>query len=130
MKSAHHFHVKRLQRVAGWLDEVNTSVNAVVDNVHAVDLVLSVEVGIEALLNVFHNWAPRFRVVYKVTEARCVDDGESQTDTVLLNVGADGLNGDGARCEVKTRLLGFLWWVERCVEKGVDKRRLSETGFT
>ena len=63
--------------MASWLDEVDTSVHTVVDNVHAVDLVLSLEISIEALFNVLNNWAPRVIVVHEVTEARSVHHGQS-----------------------------------------------------
>ena len=112
------------------LNEVHTGVDAVVDNVHAVDLVLGVEVGIEALLDVLDNGAPGLVVVDEVTEAGCVDDVQSQTDAVLLDVCADGLNGDSCGGEVEAGLFLLLGWVKRGVEKGVDESRLSETGFT
>ena len=112
------------------LNEVHTGVDAVVDDVHAVDLVLSVEVGIEALLDVLDNGAPGLVVIDEVTEAGCVDDVQSQTDAVLLDVCADGLNGDSCGGEVKAGLFLLLGWVKRGVEKSVDKSRLSETRFT
>lgn len=40
------------------LDEVDACMNAVVHNVHPVDLVLSFQVGIESLLDVLDNWSP------------------------------------------------------------------------
>jgi hypothetical protein len=58
VKAAHDLNVKRLQGVAGRLDEVNASMDAVVNNVHTVDLVLSFQVGIEALLDVLDNRSP------------------------------------------------------------------------
>ena len=70
----HDLNIEGLERVAGRLDEVDNGMNAVVDNVHAVDLVLSVQVGIEPLLNVLDNWIPRLIVVYEVAKARCVND--------------------------------------------------------
>ena len=95
MKAAHNLNVKRLERVAGRLNEVDARMDAVVHNVHAVDLVLRVEVGIEALLDVLDDWAPGCIVVDKVAKTRRVNDGKAQTDAVFLNVRANGLNGDG-----------------------------------
>lgn len=69
VQAAHHLDVQGLQGVAGRLDEVNTGVDAVVDNVAAVDLVLGLQVGVVALLDVLDNWAPGVIVVDKVTEA-------------------------------------------------------------
>lgn len=89
VQPAHDLNIERLQRVTSGLNEVNACVNTVVDNVHAVDLVLGVEVGIETLLDVLHDWAPGFVVVHKVSKARCVNNGESQTHAIFLNVGAD-----------------------------------------
>ena len=95
VKSAHNLNVQRLQRVASGLDEVDTGMDAVVDNVHAVDLVLSLQVGIESLLDVLDNWSPRVIVVDKVTKARGINNGQAEANTILLNIGADGLDGDG-----------------------------------
>lgn len=55
VQSAHNFNVEGLQRVAGGLDEVDTGVDTVVDDVCTVDFVLSLEVGIVSLLNILHN---------------------------------------------------------------------------
>lgn len=77
MKSAHNFNVQRLQRMARGLDKVHTSVNPVIHNVHAVDLVLGIQVSIKALLNVIHNWSPRFVIIDEVTKTRGIDNGQS-----------------------------------------------------
>lgn len=130
VEAAHNLNVKRLEGVASWLNEENTSVNSVVDNVHAVNLVLSVKVGVEALLNVVDNRAPRLVVVDKVAKARGVDDGETETNTSLFNIGTDGLDGNSLGNDVQGRLLALLGGVERGVEQGVDKSRLSEARFT
>lgn len=58
VESAHDLDVKRLQRVACGLDEIDAGVNAIVNNVNAVDLVLSIKVRIEALLDVLDNRTP------------------------------------------------------------------------
>jgi hypothetical protein len=75
--------------VTGWLDEIDACVDAVVYNVHAVDLILGIEVCVEALLNVLHNGAPRSIVVDKVAEPRGINDSQAQTHAVLFNVSAD-----------------------------------------
>lgn len=127
VKPAHNFDVKRLERVAGWLDEVDACVDAVVNNVHAVDLVLCVEISIEALLDVLNNWTPRCIIVDKVTKARSVNDGKAQTDAILLNVRADGLDGDGLGNDVEAWWLAFLWRVQGSVEKSVHESRFAES---
>ena len=58
MKSSHNLNVEGLQGVTCRLDEEHTSVNAVVNDVHAVDLVLRVQVGIETLLDVVDDGSP------------------------------------------------------------------------
>ena len=58
VKAAHNLDVKRFQGMSSWLDEEDTSVYAVIDNVHTVDLVLSFEVSIKTLLNVFNDGPP------------------------------------------------------------------------
>lgn len=40
------------------LDEVDTRVNTIVHNVHAVDLVLRIQIGIEPSLDIIGNWSP------------------------------------------------------------------------
>lgn len=111
MKLLHHLNVQGLQRMASGLDEVDNSVNAVVDNVHAVDLVLGVQVRIESLLNVLDDRIPRLIIVDEVTEARGVNHGQPQTDTVLLDVGADGLYRNGLG-NVEARGLALLGRVQ------------------
>jgi hypothetical protein len=110
VKLLHDLNVKRLQRVASGLNEVYNSVDAVVYDVHAVDLVLRLEVGVETLLNVLDNGVPRFIVVDEVAESGRVNNSQPQTDTVLLNVSTDGLDRDGLG-DVETRGLALLGWV-------------------
>ena len=89
VKAAHDLNVERLKRVTSRLNEENTSMDSVVDDVHAVNFVLSIEVRVESLLNVVDNRAPGLIVVDEVTETRSVDNSKAETDTSLLNVGAD-----------------------------------------
>jgi hypothetical protein len=130
VKSSHHLNVKGLERVTGRLDEENTSMDSVVDNVHAVDLVLSIQVRVESLLNVVDDRAPGLIVVDEVTETGCVNNGEAKTNTGLLDVGADRLDGNGLGNNVEARALALLRGVERGVEEGVDQCRLAQTRFT
>ena len=130
MKSAHDLYIQRLERMAGWLHEVDTGMHAIVNNVHSVDLVLGVKIGIKSLLNVLDDWAPRVIVVHEVTKAMRINNGQTEADAVLLNIGADGLYADRLWREVERRLLALLWWVEGCVEQSIHERRLAKTGFT
>lgn len=120
VQAAHDLDIQRLEGVASGLDEVNTSVDTVVDNVAAVNLVLSLEVGVETLLDVLDNWAPRVVVVDKITEAGGIDDAQAETDTVLLNVGAGGLDRHGLGDNVGIGAGALLRGVEGGVEQGVD----------
>jgi hypothetical protein len=129
MQAAHDLDVQRLQRVAGRLDEVDAGVDAIVDDVGAVDLVLGLEIGVVSLLDVLDDGAPRDVVVDEVAEAGGVDDGQAQADAVLLDVGARGLDGDGLGADVQARGLGLLGRVEGRVEERVDQGRLSEAGL-
>ena len=73
VKLLHHLNVDGLQGVAGGLDEVDNGMDTVVDDVHAVDLVLSIQVCVEPLLNVLDNGIPRLIVVDEVAKTGCVD---------------------------------------------------------
>jgi hypothetical protein len=77
VQAAHDLNIERLERVTSWLNEVDTSVDAVVNNVHAVDLVLGIQVCIEALLDVLNDWAPGVVIVDKVSETRGVDHSQA-----------------------------------------------------
>lgn len=129
MQAAHDFDVKRLERVASGLNEVDTRMNAVIDNVHSVDLVLGLKICVESLFNVLNDRTPGVIVVDEVTKAGGIDDCQSESDSVLFNVGTDGLNGHGLWDDVKTRALAFTRRVEGGVEESIDQSRLSETGF-
>lgn len=89
MKAAHNLDIEGLKGVASRLNKEDTGMNAVVNNVHAVDLVLGIKVSVKSLLNVVDNRTPRLVIVDKVTESRGIDDCQTETDTGLLNIGAD-----------------------------------------
>ena len=129
VQASHDLDVERLQGVAGGLDEVDARVHAVVDDVHPVDLVLGVEVGVEALVDVVDDGPPRLVVVDEIAEAGRVDDGQPQPHAVLLDVGADGLDRDGLGDDLGARALLRLGRVQRRVEESVDEGRFSETGL-
>ena len=111
VESTHDLHVQRLERVASGLNEVDASMHAIINNVHPVHLVLGVQVGIESLLDVLDDWPPRIIVVHEVTKARGIHHSQAETDTVLFNVGRDGLYADCLGSKVERRLLTLFWWV-------------------
>jgi hypothetical protein len=129
VQTAHDLDVERLERVTSWLNEVDTGMNAVVHNVHSVDLVLGLKVCVESLLNVLHDWAPGVIIVDEVAEAGGVDDSQSESDAVLFDVGTDGLDGDGLWDDVEAGAFALTGRVERGVEESVDQGGLSEAGF-
>lgn len=130
MQPAHNLNVEGLQGVTGGLNEVNARVDTVVDDVGTVDLVLGLQVSIVSLLNVLDNRTPRVIVVHKVTKSRRVDDGQTETDTVLFDIGTDGLDGDGLGDDVVAGASALLGRVKGGVEQGIDESRFTETRFT
>jgi hypothetical protein len=116
VESTHDLNIQRLEGVASGLDKVDTSMHAVINNVHPVHLVLGVEICIESLLDVLDDWPPRIIVVHEVTKARGIHDGQAEANAIFLNIGGDGLNADGLGSKVERRLLALLWWVKRGVE--------------
>lgn len=103
------------------LDEEDTCVDAVVYDVHPVDLVLGIQISIEALLDVICNWPPGLVIVDKVTKARGINNSQTQTNTSFLDICADGLDGDSLGEDVETRSLALLGRVKGSVEQSVDK---------
>jgi hypothetical protein len=130
MESAHDLNVKRLERVAGGLDKEDTCMNTVVNNIHAVNLVLSIQVGVESLLDVVDDRAPRLIIVDKISKTWCIDNSEAETNTCLLNVGADGLNGNSLGNNVEAGSLALLGGVQGGVEESVDQSRLAQARLT
>jgi len=130
MQSTHDFDVEGLQSMACRLDEVNAGVNPVVDNIHAVDLVLCVQIGVITELDILHNGAPGVVVVDEVAKAGCVHHSQAKSHPVLLDVGADGLDGYGLGNDIESRTFALSWRIERGVEEGVDQRGLAKSRFT
>lgn len=130
MEAAHNLNVKGLEGVASGLNEEDTGVNSVVDNIHSVDLVLGIEVSIKTLFNVVGDWAPRLVVVDKVTKAGSINNSQAEADTGFFDIGADRLNGNSLGNDVEARSLALLGGVKGSIEEGVDKGRLAQPGFT
>lgn len=116
--------------MASGLDEVDTGMDPVVNDVCAVDLVLGLEEGIVSLLNVLHNWAPGVIVVDKVSKAGSIDNGQAKTDAVLLNIGTGRLDRHSLGDDIVAWASTFLRGVKGGIEEGVHKSRLSQSRFT
>ena len=130
MQTTHDLDIERFQGVTGRLDEVDARVDAIVDDVHTIDLVLGVEIDVEPLIDVVDDGTPGLIVVDEITETGRVDDGQPKTDAVLLDVGAGGLDGDGLGDDVHAGTGSLLGRVERGVEERVDQGRLAQAGLT
>ena len=126
----HDLNVQRLEGVTGWLNEKDTRMDPVVNDIHTVDLVLSIEIGVKTLLDVVHNRPPGLVVVHEVTETGRVNHCQAKTNTGLLDVCADRLDGNGLGNDVEARALALLRRVQRGVEQSIDEGRLSKPRFT
>lgn len=94
--------------MAGRLNKEYASMDAVVNNVHTVNLVFGIQISIVTLLDVVNNGSPRLIIVHEVAKTRGVDNGEAETDAGFLNVCADGLDRDSLGYYVKARSLAVL----------------------
>jgi hypothetical protein len=111
--------------MSGRLNEVDTGVHSVVNQLEPVDTVLLLEIGVEARLDVVDNWFPAMPrvsfarspsrnvndpplvVVHVVTEARRIDNSEFKTHTGLFDL-----------CKAKgsaKQHLGFRCALTRCI---------------
>ncbi len=70
MQTTHDFNIQGLQRMAGGLNEEHTGVDTIIHNIHAVYLVLGIQISIVTLLDVVDNGSPRLVVIDKVTKSR------------------------------------------------------------
>lgn len=93
--------------MASGLDEVHAGMHPVVHDVHAVDLVLGLEIGIESLLDVLHDRPPRVIVVDEISKSRSINHSQTQADAVLFNVGTDRLDGYCLWDDVQAGSLAF-----------------------
>lgn len=73
VESAHDLDIQWFKRVSCGLDEVDTCMHTVVNDVHAVDFILGIQVGVKSLLDVLNNWSPGVIVVDEVTKARGIN---------------------------------------------------------
>lgn len=127
MQSAHNLDVERLQGVASGLNEVDAGMDAIINDVHPVDLVFCLKVCIEPLLNVFNDRSPRIIVVYEVTETWGVHNGQPKAYAAFFNVCTDRLDRNSFWDDVEAGSFTFSRRIERGVEKSVDKCRFSES---
>jgi hypothetical protein len=82
------------------------------------------------LLNIIHNWAPRLIIIDEITKTRGINNSQTQTNAILLNIGTDRLDRNSFWDNIETWSLALPGWVERGVEEGIDQRRLAKSRFT
>lgn len=114
----------------GRLNEVDARMHAIVHNVHAVDLIFSVKISIETLLNVLNNRSPGIIIVDEIAEAGSIHYGETETNAVLFDIRADGLYGNRFWLNVYAGPFALLRRIQGGVEEGVDQGRFPKTRFT
>jgi hypothetical protein len=83
-ETLHDLNVKRLQGVAGWANEVKTSVDAKVNLLGAARLLLLQHVGLMLIVKELDNWLPRVSVVDVVSESRSINDGQADCRPVSI----------------------------------------------
>jgi len=89
MKPSHNLNIQGLQGMSGRLNEVDTGVDSVVNDIHSVNLILGFQIGVKTLLNVINDWAPRLIIIDKVPESRGIDNSEAKANAILLNISRD-----------------------------------------
>ena len=72
-KTLHEFDIDGSQRVAGGRDEVDTRMDARVDNLLSVNTVLLLQISVESSFDVLQDRPPAIFIVDEVTESRRVD---------------------------------------------------------
>lgn len=105
--------------MTGRVNEVNTSMDTVVDDVTTIDLVFGLEVSVEARFDVIDNRTPRLVIVDKVTKTRRVDDRQLEANAILFNIGADGFNTGRLGKNIVTRTRILLRWIKAGAEECV-----------
>lgn len=111
-------------RMTGGLKKVETGMDSIVGQLGSVDSVLLLEVGIESSLDVLDDGLPAVVVVDEISVTWSVDDGETKTDAILLDVGTLRLDGYRLR-SLLVRRWDFLFGIQTVIEEGIDQGRLA-----
>jgi hypothetical protein len=131
VKPPHKFDVEGLERVSGRLNEVDTSMDAIVDDICPVWFVLCLEVCIESRLNTFQNRLPTAKsttdtviaipvfIIDEITESRGIDDIKSQSNAILLNIGTNSTDVDCLRDFHGRRANSITRCIQTRVEQGI-----------
>ena len=118
--------------MASRTDEVEAGVDAEVDLLLALGLLLLAHVRLVLVVNEVDDGSPRVTVVDVVAEARGVDDGELGLELLLLELGLDDLHlGELVKLLLVTLVVvlvrGELGGEERVDERGLSEARLAYT---
>ena len=60
--------------MTGRLNEVNAGMHTIVDDIHPIDLIFSIQICIKASLDVVDDWFPGVVIVDEVSETGGIDD--------------------------------------------------------
>lgn len=107
--------------MACWLDKEHTCVDSVVDNIHAVDLVLCIKIRVKARFDILDDGMPGISVVDKIAKARSIDHSQAKTNTILFDVCTYGFDLDCFWHEFIGGPFSLLRRIEGGIEKRVDK---------
>lgn len=82
-QSFHNLNVQRLQCVSGGADEIQAGMNTEINLINTAGLLLLQHVRLMLVVQELDDWHPGIAVVDIVSEARCVDDSETNYPQLL-----------------------------------------------
>jgi hypothetical protein len=82
-QSLHDLNIQRFQCVPSRADEVQAGVNTEINLVDTTGLLLLQHVGLMLIIQELDDWHPGIAVVDIVSEARCINDGETHYQLLL-----------------------------------------------
>jgi len=91
----HDLNVQWLEGVSGRANEVKAGMNTQVDLVLSPGLLLLQHIRLVLVIQEFDDWHPRVTVVDIVPKARCVDNGQTDFEELLFQLGLGDLNFNG-----------------------------------
>jgi hypothetical protein len=126
-QALHNFNVERLQGVSSRADEVKTGVHAEIDLLCSPRLLLLKHVALMLVVQELDDGLPAVTVVDVVTETGCVNDGQTDFEELLLQLGLGNLDLDSLvdLLGETSAVIGVVF--DGGAEKGVDKGCLAET---
>ena len=127
--------------MSGWLNKIDTCMNTIINDIRPMRFILSLKIRIKSGLDAFKNrlptslatkkrvWWP-ILIIDEITESRGIDDIESQSNAIFLDIGTDGTD---------THSLGNFHWrrtsiitrtIQIRVKKSIDQRWFSQSTFS